>query len=49
MSFMQEYHKLVEERAALGIPPLPLNANQTQELCKLLENENNEELANQKC
>ena len=46
MSFMQEYNKLVEERAALGIPPLPLNANQTRELCKLLENENNEELAN---
>ncbi len=30
----------------MGIPPLPLNANQTRELCKLLENENNEELAN---
>lgn len=30
MSFMQEYNKLVEERAALGIPPLPLNANQTR-------------------
>lgn len=46
MSFMQEYNKLVKERSALGIPPLPLNANQTKELCKLLENENNEELAN---
>lgn len=45
MSFMQEYEKLVKERAALDIPPLPLNAEQTKELCKLLEKENNEELA----
>ena len=30
------YMKHVAERAGLGIPPLPLNPGQTQELCKLL-------------
>jgi aconitate hydratase 2 / 2-methylisocitrate dehydratase len=32
------YRQHVAERAALGIPPLPLDANQTQELCELLKN-----------
>ncbi|HEF1813453.1 TPA: bifunctional aconitate hydratase 2/2-methylisocitrate dehydratase [Campylobacter coli] len=44
MSFMQDYNKLVEERAALGIPPLPLNAEQTKELCELLKTQNDEKL-----
>jgi len=30
------YNAHVQERAALGIPPLPLNAQQTAELCELL-------------
>ncbi|EAI3823650.1 bifunctional aconitate hydratase 2/2-methylisocitrate dehydratase [Campylobacter coli] len=44
MSFMQDYNKLVEERAALGIPPLPLNVEQTKELCELLKIQNDEKL-----
>jgi aconitate hydratase 2 / 2-methylisocitrate dehydratase len=32
------YRQHVAERAALGIPPLPLDASQTQELCELLKN-----------
>jgi aconitate hydratase 2 / 2-methylisocitrate dehydratase len=32
------YRQHVTERAALGIPPLPLDASQTQELCELLKN-----------
>ena len=37
MSFLTEYRKHVEERAKLGIPPLPLNAKQVEELIKLLQ------------
>ena len=37
MSFLEEYRKHVEERAKLGIPPLPLNAKQVEELIKLLQ------------
>ncbi|WP_141069819.1 hypothetical protein, partial [Campylobacter coli] len=44
MSFMQDYNKIVEERAALGIPPLPLNAEKTKELCELLTTQNDEKL-----
>lgn len=44
MSFMQDYNKFVEERAALGIPPLPLNVEQTKELCELLKTQNDEKL-----
>ena len=32
------YRKQAAERAALGIPPLPLDAEQTSELCQLLQN-----------
>ncbi|MBM0637059.1 bifunctional aconitate hydratase 2/2-methylisocitrate dehydratase [Campylobacter sp. VicNov18] len=46
MSFIQEYDKLVKERAILGIPPLPLNAEQTQELCELLKTQNDPNLVN---
>ncbi|AFY77011.1 aconitase [Pleurocapsa sp. PCC 7327] len=35
---LEAYRKHVAERAALGIPPLPLNAQQTSELCELLKN-----------
>ncbi|MGL4882874.1 MAG: bifunctional aconitate hydratase 2/2-methylisocitrate dehydratase [Waterburya sp.] len=34
----EEYNKHAAERAALGIPPLPLTAQQTTELCELLKN-----------
>lgn len=35
---LESYRRHVEERAALGIPPLPLNAEQTAHLCELLKN-----------
>jgi aconitate hydratase 2/2-methylisocitrate dehydratase len=34
---LESYRKHVAERAALGIPPLPLSAEQTSELCELLK------------
>ncbi len=34
---LQEYRKHVEERAALGIPPKPLNAQQVAELVELIK------------
>jgi aconitate hydratase 2/2-methylisocitrate dehydratase len=33
---LEEYRQHAEERALLGIPPLPLNASQTSNLCDLL-------------
>jgi aconitate hydratase 2/2-methylisocitrate dehydratase len=35
---LESYRQHVAERAALGIPPLPLDAKQTSELCQLLKN-----------
>ncbi|MFB2982242.1 bifunctional aconitate hydratase 2/2-methylisocitrate dehydratase [Microseira sp. BLCC-F43] len=35
---LESYRKHVAQRAAQGIPPLPLNAQQTSELCELLKN-----------
>ena len=35
---LKAYRDHVAERAALGIPPLPLNAKQTGELIELLKN-----------
>ncbi|MDJ0618635.1 MAG: bifunctional aconitate hydratase 2/2-methylisocitrate dehydratase [Calothrix sp. MO_192.B10] len=35
---LESYRKQVDERAALGIPPLPLDAQQTSALCELLKN-----------
>lgn len=35
---LESYRKHVAERAALGIPPLPLSAEQTSDLCELLKN-----------
>jgi aconitate hydratase 2/2-methylisocitrate dehydratase len=37
MSFIEEYKKHTEERAKLGIPPLPLTAKQAAELVELLK------------
>jgi aconitate hydratase 2 / 2-methylisocitrate dehydratase len=37
-TFLQTYRAHVAERAALGIPPLPLSAKQTGELIELLKN-----------
>jgi len=37
MSFLEEYRKHAEERAKLGIPPLPLNKKQVEELVELLQ------------
>ncbi|HIK40436.1 MAG TPA: aconitate hydratase B, partial [Thermoleptolyngbya sp. M55_K2018_002] len=34
---LEAYRNHVAERAALGIPPLPLSAEQTSELCELLK------------
>lgn len=35
---LESYRQHVAERAALGIPPLPLSAQQTSDLCELLKN-----------
>ncbi|WP_066374953.1 bifunctional aconitate hydratase 2/2-methylisocitrate dehydratase [Anabaena sp. CA = ATCC 33047] len=35
---LELYRQQVAQRAALGIPPLPLDAKQTSELCELLKN-----------
>jgi aconitate hydratase 2 / 2-methylisocitrate dehydratase len=35
---LESYRKHVEERAALNVPPLPLNAEQAAALCDLLKN-----------
>jgi len=37
MSLIEDYKKHTEERAKLGIPPLPLNAKQVAELVELLK------------
>ena len=34
---LEAYRQHVAERAALGIPPLPLNAQQTADLVELLK------------
>jgi len=36
--FLDDYRQHAQERAALGIPPLPLDAAQTSELCEMLKN-----------
>ena len=40
---LEAYRQHAAEREALGIPPLPLNAEQTSELCELLKNPPDEE------
>lgn len=37
MALVEDYKKHTEERAQLGVPPLPLNASQTAELVELLK------------
>ena len=37
MDFFTEYEKHVKEREALGVPPLPLNEEQTRRVCELLK------------
>ena len=37
MDFFMQYEKHVKEREALGVPPLPLNEEQTREICELLK------------
>ena len=44
MSFMKTYNQKVEQRATLGIPPLPLDAKETKILCDLLLKDPNEDL-----
>ena len=39
---LKDYKKHVEEREKLGIPPLPLDVDQTTELVKLLKEKNDE-------
>jgi aconitate hydratase 2/2-methylisocitrate dehydratase len=38
IKMLEQYRQHVATRAALGIPPLPLDAKQTSELCELLKN-----------
>ena len=37
MGFMADYEKHVKEREALGVPPLPLTAEQTAQVIELLK------------
>ena len=37
MDFFTQYEKHVKEREALGVPPLPLNDEQTRKVCELLK------------
>jgi len=37
MDFFTQYEKHIKEREALGVPPLPLNEEQTREVCELLK------------
>ncbi len=44
MAFLEEYKAHVAEREALGVPPLPLSAEQTAELIELIKVECRDEL-----
>ena len=44
MAFLEEYKAHVEERAKLGVPPLPLSAEQTAELIELIKSGCTDEL-----
>ncbi|MDD3342494.1 MAG: hypothetical protein PHR87_02840, partial [Sulfurospirillaceae bacterium] len=39
MSFFETYEKEVQERVALGVPPLPLDVKKTVEVIELLKRE----------
>ena len=41
-TMLESYKKHADERAKQGIPPLPLDANQTSELVDLLKSEHEE-------
>jgi len=38
MTFIEQYNKHVQERAELGVPPLPLDAKQTATLIEMIKN-----------
>ncbi len=38
IKMLEEYRQHIAQRSALGIPPLPLDAQQTSDLCELLKN-----------
>ncbi len=44
MAFLEEYKEHVAQRAELGVPPLPLSAEQTAELIELIKSDCTEEL-----
>ncbi|EQB34447.1 bifunctional aconitate hydratase 2/2-methylisocitrate dehydratase [Sulfurimonas hongkongensis] len=44
MAFMQDYKAHVNEREALGVPPLPLSAEQTAEVIELIKSDCTDEL-----
>lgn len=44
MAFMQDYKAHVDEREALGVPPLPLSAEQTAEVIELIKGDCTDEL-----
>jgi len=37
MAFFEDYNKHVSDRAKLGVPPLPLSAEQTRQICEMLK------------
>ena len=39
---IEDYKKHAEERSKLGIPPLPLDSKQAEQLCELIKNSNSE-------
>ena len=39
---LENYYKSVKERADMGIPPLPLNAEQTSQLIELIKHADSE-------
>ncbi|WP_096021258.1 bifunctional aconitate hydratase 2/2-methylisocitrate dehydratase [Campylobacter lanienae] len=46
MGFFEQYNSAKDERAKLGIPPLPLTKEQTKEVCELLKSSASAELVN---
>ncbi|DAB28402.1 MAG: bifunctional aconitate hydratase 2/2-methylisocitrate dehydratase [Sulfurimonas sp. RIFOXYD12_FULL_33_39] len=44
MAFLEEYKKHISEREALGVPPLPLSAEQTAQVIELIKSDCTDEL-----
>ena len=44
MAFLEDYKAHVAERETLGVPPLPLSAEQTAELIELIKTDCTDEL-----